>query len=259
MHRYAIAATAISSVSGKIVIDVIPSRFCELTVAPFAWRYAEARIVDVDRYWVQRSRENPHLFNGAVMLLSHWEFSDGGFRGRYFETEFARFLYWQKQLSDGSADVDRSVRNCCGAALLRGADGGLLLGRAAAHTANAGIAYPLSGFVDPQDIVANDQVDPERNITREMAEEVGFEATAFTLTAGYVMACGDESIQFGIEYRSAVSSAELRRQALFNLSKQAVPELSDVIVVRSLADLRGLLASDHTEAFVRYLFGEDRG
>lgn len=236
------------------MIEIASCRECRLRLGDFDWEFAASNRDAISSYWRLRSAENSHLFNGRLLLMSRWDLADGIFEGRYFRTDFASFLYWQRQLEDGHGGAGPAISNCSGAALIRGADGGLLLGVAAAHTANAGIAYPLSGFVDEQDVHADGSVDPDGNVAREMAEEAGFDATALARQPGYLMSIGASSIHFGIEYRANASATELRRQALQRIARQSQPELADIIVVGSPAELAGVVTSDHTRAYADFLF-----
>src|ERR1700730_6392188 len=108
----------------------------ELRFAPRPWAFAQERRAEIDAHFTGLSRDNPHAFNGRVLMLHTFDIEDAVLHGGYFETDFASFIAWRDR-----GWPDMSVRNCFGQGALRAAAGASLLGALGAPTMNACPTY----------------------------------------------------------------------------------------------------------------------
>jgi 8-oxo-dGTP pyrophosphatase MutT (NUDIX family) len=203
----------------------------ELRFAPRPWPFAQQRRSEIDAYFADLRRRNPHLWNGRVLVLHDFVLEPDVFRGDYLETDFASFLAWRDW-----DFPDRSVRNCFALAALRAADGAFLLGVMADHTANAGKAYFVGGTPDPNDISAG-QVDLNGSVLRELLEETGLSLGELTAEPGWYAVFAGARIAMLKLLHAPVPASALREQILGFLAGEAKPELADVRIVNSPCDL----------------------
>jgi hypothetical protein len=194
----------------------------------FATRNA-ARIVD---NWRKARQENPSLFNGVVHVLGSWSVSGGKLSGSFTQTDFASFLFWR---TNGYPAADGT--DCFGSAIVRTADGLIVLGVAAKESINAGFAYPPGGFIDEKDVTAEGRIDIDGSIEREAREEIGWGADDLQRVPGYWLTRDAAQLSIGIEFRARQSAQELCERIRADVLSQPNSELADVIAVRPGADL----------------------
>lgn len=223
--------------------DVVLVERCDLEVMPGRWAYADANREAIAAHWARRIAESPRLFNGVVHLLGSWEVSGDIFSGRFLRTDFASFLHWRE-----CGHPDAGVRDCFGSALIRSADGHVLLGRQRPGQVNSGLLYPPSGFIDPADIRSDGHIDILANIAREIAEETGLDAGRLEWRPGYRVAFSGAQVALAREGHSGLGSEALRRTVLDHLASEAEPELVDIVMI----DEPTRIGSD-TPAYARLL------
>ncbi len=222
----------------------------ELAFVPRAWDFADERRGEIDAYFAALRRERPQIWNGRVLLLYRFALDGGVFRGSYLETDFASLIAWRDW-----DFPDRSMRNCFGMGALRGSDGAFVLGRMNAHTANAGLIYFPCGTPDPDDVVAG-RVDLERSVRRELAEETGLaDADVCRAPGWYTVFAGARIAQIKLLQAAAPAEA-LRARILAHLAREPQPELADICIARSRADLDPCMPS-HVTAFLDYIWAEE--
>ncbi len=175
---------------------------------------------------------NQQLWNGQVLLLHRFGFSDGVFSSAHAETDYASFLAWRDW-----DFPDRSVANCYAMAAILSADGAFLLGEMAQDTANAGRIYFAAGTPEPGDVRADGVVDMEANVLREMTEETGLRADDVTLTPGWMACLGPARIALMKLVRSRLDAETLRQGIRRTLENQAHRELADMVIVRSSVEI----------------------
>jgi len=203
----------------------------ELRFAPRPWTFANERRAEIDAHFAGLARDNPHAFNGRVLMLHTFAIEDAVLHGAYFETDFASFIAWR----DWNWP-DMSVRNCFGQAALRAADGAFVLGVMAAHTMNAGRIYFPSGTPDLKDVVG-ERVDLDASVLRELTEETGLTAADVSLDPGWHAVLAGPRLAMLKPVRSPRSADELRARILAHMAGEAHPELADVRIARGPADL----------------------
>jgi hypothetical protein len=102
-------------------IQIIELDRVEISVEPWHWEFAIAQRDQIARYFAQKKKEQPRLWNGRVLLMHRYTISNRALRGRSFTTEFANFLAWR----DWNYP-DPTIRDFFGAAGLCAADGAYL-------------------------------------------------------------------------------------------------------------------------------------
>lgn len=203
-----------------------------LTVRPEPWAFAHEHADEIDAHWVARRAENPSFFNGVIHLLRGAKVSEGVLGGELVRTDFMSFLYWREH-----GHRDDSVRDAFGSALLRSAEGHVVLGRQRPGNVNSGLTYLPGGFIDAADVDASGAIDIEASILRELGEETGIGEGEVQRMPGLIATCDGPLISIAAEYRSPLPSAELRDKIRAFIAAEDDPELEDVVVVRSRADL----------------------
>ena len=208
---------------------------CELRVSDWQWPYANDQHAAIEANWERRKQELPGLFNGAVYLLRDHTLEAGALTGTLLRTDFKTLLLY-RGLDGVSADGVREVFGC---AIIRSADGHILLGRQRAGQVNSGRVYPPGGLIDDDD-VRDAAVDINASIARELGEETGLRADEMQRVPGYTVARVGRKVAIAAEWRSALPADALRAQILHFLHSQAEPELEDIVIVRNLADLAAI-------------------
>ena len=210
-----------------------PAPRFDLKLVDEKWLFAIANRARIDRHWQAELAKVPAMFNGKVLLAVRSGFrADGTFFGDHISVDFDAFLTWR----DWGFESNNG-RNIFGAALLRPTDGGLIMGKMGANTANAGKIYPASGTLDLGDVAADGTIDIEASLRRELREEMGLEADDLTKGEAYIIIEDIARICVGRIYETGKTGAETITEIRANLASDADPELSDVVHVRKGMDL----------------------
>jgi 8-oxo-dGTP pyrophosphatase MutT (NUDIX family) len=211
-------------------IPLVPLERLDLRFTPRAWAFAAERRAEIDRHFADMRRGKPEMWNGRVLVLHEFAITDGVLRGAYLETDFASFLAWRDW-----GFPDKSVRNCFAMGALRATDGAFVLGIMGDHTANAGKIYFFGGTPEPQDIV-DGRVDLESSVLRELHEETGVSPDLVDPEPGWCAIFDGGRIALVKVLRAAEPAAALRARILAFLSREQIPELAGVQMVRGPAD-----------------------
>jgi 8-oxo-dGTP pyrophosphatase MutT (NUDIX family) len=215
-----------------VPFPIIPVHTLECRFEPRPWRFAEDRRDEIKAHWSRITAANDQLWNGQVLLLHRFGFSNGVFSSGHAETDFASFLAWRDW-----GFPDRNVANCYAMAAILSADGAFLLGEMAQATANAGRIYFAAGTPEPGDVRADGVVDMAANVLREMTEETGLHAEDVTLAPGWTVCLGPARIALMKLVHSRLDAETLRHNIRQTLDQQAHRELADMVIVRSSADI----------------------
>jgi 8-oxo-dGTP pyrophosphatase MutT (NUDIX family) len=221
---------------------------CELNIEDWQWPLAERDRAAIEQNWQAVHAANPRYFNGTIYLLKDYVAGDRCLSGRLFKTDFRTMLYWRR-LPDAGAE---GVRDVFGASLIRSAEGHLLFGRQAPGQLNSGLIYPPSGLIDANDVVG-DVIDIDASIARELREETGLGETDFERVPGYTIAAVDIHLAIGIQWRSSLPAAELRRRMLDHIGQEPAPELDDIVVIPDLSERLLSQMPPHARVFARAL------
>jgi 8-oxo-dGTP pyrophosphatase MutT (NUDIX family) len=212
-------------------LAIVPVERLDLRFSSRPWRFADERRAEIDTHFAALKREKPALWNGRVLLLSDFAVCDAALGGTYFATDFASFIAWRDW-----DFPDAAIRNCFSMGALRTADGAFLLGVMARQTANAGKIYFPSGTPDLNDVV-DGRVDLEGNVRREVAEETGLTGEDFDAEPGWRAVLAGARIAVIKVLQARTQAVELRRRILAHIRRESEPELADIRIARSSADL----------------------
>jgi 8-oxo-dGTP pyrophosphatase MutT (NUDIX family) len=234
---------------GGIVVTPIAGVAARRLEAPWPW--AEANRARIDAHWAGLTRANPALFNGRVLVRRRQEIAAGRLALDYVEADYASFIAFRD-----FGFPDPSTGNGFALAALRAEDGGWLLGRMGGHTANPGKIYFPAGTPDPDDVLADGTVDLAGSVMRELAEETGLTAAdvAFTDTWTAVFAGARTALMRDVRVPGPADAVRARIRAF--LAREARPELADIVIVRSPADLDEGAMPPFMQAFLRSRFEE---
>jgi hypothetical protein len=204
---------------------------CALRLAPEAWPFAVRHADEIAAHWEQRRSVSPKLYDGVVHLLRTCTLEHNVFTATLLRTDFKSFLYWR-----ALGYPDAGVRDSFGSAVIRSAEGHVLLGCQKAGNINQGFAYPPSGFIDERDVRAG-VVDIDAGTARELREETGMKPDEFARAPGYLVTTSGPHVSIAVEWRSALPSDALKARILDYVRRQPEPELADVVIVRSRCDI----------------------
>lgn len=220
---------------------------CDLRVTAEAWPFAEAHAEAIAAHWQRATAERPKFFDGAVYMLREGVLVGDSFRGTFLRTDFKSFLYWRE-----SGYPDLSVRDGFGSAVIRSAEGCVLLGRQAGGNVNGGLAYPPGGFIDERDVHGG-AIAIDASIARELVEETGLDPARLTRIPGYLLTRAGPFVSIGIEWRSGLGAEALRALILEHVARQPVPELADIVTVREASEIDAATMPRHAVAILRLL------
>ena len=221
---------------------------CVLRVGAEPWPFAAHRRAEIATHWRQASGARPKLFDGTVYMLREGALEGESFRGTFVRTDFKSFLFWRDH---GYADA--SVRDGFGSAVIRSAEGYVLLGRQTSGNVNAGLAYPPGGFIDTRDVTDDGAIDIDASIARELVEETGLDPLHLERVPGYLLTRAGALVSIGIEWRSPLPGEALRERILAHVRREAVPELADIVIVRCADEIDEDMMPRYARALLRAL------
>lgn len=213
---------------------------CRLLVADLPWPFATTHAAAIDAHWTARIADTPSFFNGTVLTLADERESDGRYDATLRPIAFKEFLYWRD-----SGCPEAGIRDVFGSAIVRTADGALMMARQRAGNLNAGLTYFPGGFIDLRDISEDGTVDIEANIRRELAEETGLTSKDLIRAPGIVLTKTGAQISIGVELHSPLDAAALADRISSFIAADASSELEEAVFVRSLDDLQRHAVPDY--------------
>lgn len=205
----------------------------EAQVEPYDWAYARENAEAIAAHWAKISAEKPAMFNGRIMLQHRAAIRDGVFEAGYFETDYAAFMAWRDAGHPGPV-----IRNGFAMAALRANDGAFLCGKMGDHTANAGKVYFAAGTPDREDARSDGTLDLAGSVTRELGEETGLQIGELALGAGWTAVIDEGRIAFMREVDIDLPAEEARALMLERMKTLDEEELSDIVIVRDLAETK---------------------
>ena len=203
----------------------------DMAFVPRAWPFAQSRRAEIDAHFARRKAARPRIFNGEALMLYEHAVDGAVFRGSFLKTDYASFISW---IDWGHPET--GVRDCFALGALRSADGAFLLGVMGPHTANAGHIYFPAGTPDPSDVKGT-AVDLTASVWREVEEETGLTAADLDAEPDWVTVFTGSQIAHLKIMQARENAVALRARILEFLARQDPPELSDIYIVRSPADL----------------------
>lgn len=200
-------------------------------IEAYDWAFAHENAEKITAHWAGISAGKPSMFNGRVMLQHRAAIRDGVFEAGYFEVDYAAFLTWRDVGYPGPA-----IRNGFAMAALRANDGAFLCGKMGEHTANAGKVYFAAGTPDREDARPDGTLDLAGSVTRELGEETGLRVEELQVGEGWTALVEQGRIAFMREVRIDLPADEARALMLERMKDLEEEELSDIVVVRDLAE-----------------------
>lgn len=225
---------AVSAVSARLAPGASPVEAAERAAIAAAWESAVAA--------------KPKIFNGRILLGERVEIVGDRLEVTFRETAFAT-LIWLRTLPEGA----RPLFNVFGAAAVMSSDGAALLGRMAAHTANAGQVYFPCGTPDLGDVVG-ETVDIEGSIARELEEETGLSSPLVRATEERFVVMVGAMVAYVRRYDAALPAADLARRLADHAAAEPEAELDAFLLLRS-ADEAPSVAPPYVQPALEKLFG----
>lgn len=199
---------------------------------PYDWPWARENAEAIDRNWERRRAERPGMFDGVVLLCRSCEIRHGDCEVVFFEARYRRFVAFRD-----AGSPDPGVFNAFAAIAPHTADGAVLLGEMASHTANAGQVYFPCGTPDLDDLRADGVIDLTGSAAREFQEETGLALPAGEQNAPWILARGDGQLAFLHAIRFAEDAAILLARIAEHHAGEPEPELARMVVARTRADI----------------------
>ena len=235
-------------VDGEIVaLDRVEAR-----IEPFDWRFARERADEIAAHWAGISAGKPAMFNGRVMLQHRAAIAGGVFHAGYFEADYAAFMSWRDFGHPGP-----TIRNGFAMAALRAADGAFLLGRMGDHTANPGKVYFAAGTPDRDDARPDGTLDLAGSVTRELCEETGLTLDEISVEEHWAAVIVPGRVAFMRPVGIDLPAEAARDLMLERIARQDEPELSDIVIVRNLADCAGYDMPPFMTSYLAHIFRRD--
>ncbi len=203
----------------------------DLRFEPRTWRFEQERGAEIAAHFAKVQADKPDIWNGRILMMHRWAVSGAAFSGAYTEVNFASLLAWRD-----FGFPDRTMFNCFGMAALRSADGAYLLGEMAPTTANAGRIYFPAGTPELAD-VSDGKVDLVANVIRELAEETGVAASEVGIARHWTLIPSGQRLALMLELQARENAKILRERIIAHFPHDPHRELSDIHIVRSLADV----------------------
>ena len=228
----------------------LPLDRIEAVFAPREWAFARERKAEIAAHWAKLSAANPALFDGRVLIQYERRIEGRVFHARYLEADYSSFIAWRD-----FGWPDKAVMNGFAMAALRSRDGAYLLGEMAPHTANAGKVYFAAGTPDRDDITADGRVDLLGSAIRELLEETGLAASEIAVGDGWTAVIEGQRIAFMRPVAIDMEADAARALILSRLAHEERPELSDIRIARSAADIDRAVMPDFTCAYLEEMFG----
>lgn len=224
----------------------------EARVEPYDWHFARENGERIERHWAQISSGKPAMFNGRVMLQHRAAIREGVFEAGYFETDYAAFMAWRDAGHPGPV-----IRNGFAMAALRANDGAFLCGRMGEHTANAGKVYFAAGTPDREDVRADGTLDLAGSVTRELGEETGLRLDELDVGEAWTAVIEEGRIAFMREVGIDLPAVDARALMLERMRHLEEEELSDIVIVRDLAETQSLDMPPFMRRYLAYIFDGD--
>jgi 8-oxo-dGTP pyrophosphatase MutT (NUDIX family) len=212
-------------------IPVVPVERVEMRFAPRPWPFAVERRAEIDACFAQLQNDKPAVWNGRVLLMHEYTLTDGVLNGAFLETDYASLMAWR-----AFKFPDQAIKTCFPMNALCAADGAFLLGLMAPHTTNSGQLYFPTGTPDPDDL-RGDMVDFDGSLLRELTEETGLTSADVAVAPGWHAALAGPRMALFKLLQAPEPAVALRARILAHLAREREPELADIVIVRSRADL----------------------
>ncbi len=231
---------------GLTRIETVRAR---VSTAP--WPLAVDHAGAIGAHWRRRLAENRAFYDGQVFVLRQLAIAPPRVDAVFSLERFSAFLY----LRDHPHLACDSLDGFC-SAVIRSADGAVLVGKTSATTLNAGRLNVPGGFLDARDARPDGTIDIDASAARELAEETGLDVRSLTRHPGYRIVRAGRLCSFAVTYQSALDATTLRGVMLEGLARDSQRELSDVVILRDPNALDDLDLLPHARRLVRATLDE---
>jgi 8-oxo-dGTP pyrophosphatase MutT (NUDIX family) len=208
---------------------------CDMRVVDGVWGYVQDNAEEIDVAWQSARAENPAFFNGTIHLINNLRFEAGCLKAAFLRTDFKSYLHWRR-----AGFPETGVLDGFGSALIRSADGAIILGRQRAGNVNAGLAYLPGGFIDARDAGPDGRIDIAASVVRELQEETGLTAADFQLQPGFLITQTTAHVSIAVTFQSNLDAEALKTRIVQHIATDPASELVEAVVVRQPSDLDGL-------------------
>ncbi len=210
--------------------------------------FVAAQRTMINDHWSRSVAAKPALFDGTVLIAEGLETAAGHLRATLRPIPFSAFLAWR----DWGYPVE-GLTHLSAAVAIVAADGAVLLGTMGAHTANAGRTYLVGGTPDLTDVSPDGTVDLVATAARELREETGLSPTG-PVREALIVRDHPRAVVVAV-HRFPVDAEDLAGEIRRFLADDPEPELSDVVLIRTVTDLDSRIVPATTRAVVRHLLG----
>lgn len=238
--------------NGVVDGEIVALDRVEAKVEAYDWGFASERADEIAAHWAKISAGKPAMFNGRVMLQHRAAIKDSVFHAGYFEADYAAFLSWRDFGQPGPV-----IRNGFAMAALRAADGAFLLGRMGDHTANPGKVYFAAGTPDREDARPDGTLDLAGSVTRELCEETGLALDEISVEERWTAVIVPGRVAFMRPVGIDLAAEAARDMILARIARQDEPELSDIVIVRNLADCAAYDMPPFMTCYLAHIYGRE--
>lgn len=224
----------------------------EARLTPYEWAWAADNRDFVAANWDRRRAATPAIFNGRVLMVSRLDTDRDAVRAAFFATDYANLMAWTD-----AGFADAGVANGFAMGALRSCDGAFILGLMADHTANAGKLYFPCGTPDMSDVTPDGGVDLAGSLLREIGEETGLAADELAVDPDWLVIRDAGLIAFMRVVTLGIDAEAARRRILAHLAADPKPELSDIRIARSPADIDAARMPGVVPIFLRHAFAAE--
>lgn len=203
-----------------------PVRSIDLSFLPGPHPLYEAHREEVEENWRAEVAQNPHLFNGQMVLQRHLAITDGRVVGQAHEIPYSTLLWWRKQPDPAGA------YHLFGFAVPVSSDGAIIAVRMSDHTANPGQVYCAAGSLDLSDIVG-DRLDLLGNMRREVLEETGLDLNEAEAEREFFATHARHRIVVFRFFRFNLTADEMLKRIKAHMPHDAEQEIAEALAIRS--------------------------
>lgn len=230
---------------------VLPVDEIDVRLDPAPHPFERDNLPAIEKNWLRETAINPHIFDGAVALLSELSYHDGRLTGRCHIVRYATFMYWRRNRLAPNAG------HAFAHAMLVAGDGALVAIRMGPQTVNAGRVYFAAGSFELEDF-RDGQVDVAYNMRREVMEEIGIDLAEADSQPGqrhYLLSTSSGTVIFR-RYRMQANANQLINRINAFVATQEEPEIAGPVIIHSANDLPDNIAP-HMKPLVEWHFSNE--
>ncbi len=217
------------------------------------WPFAEKNRDAIAAHWAQAVETNPALWDGKLVLAERPVLNGKCLRANSIEVSYSSYLAWRDW-----GFPEKTFFNVFGSAVIRSAEGHLVFGEMAAHTAGAGLIYPPAGSLERSDVGEEGRLDVFSSAVRELAEETGLVVdVAVSGRSGFAdfASRAGQLISVNRVFQFERPAAALVEEISAFMATQDRAELGGVVVLKTLADVDQGKTEPYAIGIAKHLLG----